>query len=235
MEYLIACIIIGLVILIHEAGHLAAAKAAGIPVQTFSVGYGPRLFGVTWGGTEYRLSLVPLGGYLMPAMKDEKDYFAIPVMKRIFLAAGGPAANILFSMILFGIIKAFQGLSLPAALAGGVTDSFRVLGAMAAAIPRIFSEPEALTGIVGIVAQGGRFVGMDVIRGLHFASLMGLNLALVNLLPFPVFDGGKILLCAAEAAHPALRRLHLPLSVAGWILILFLMVYVTVGDVGKLI
>ncbi|MBN1533131.1 MAG: site-2 protease family protein [Spirochaetes bacterium] len=235
MQYAAAFVIIGLVILIHEAGHFLAARITGIPVKIFSVGFGPRLFSRSMGGTEFRISLFPVGGYLLPDIEDEKDYFAIPILKRIVFAAGGPVINILAAVLLLGVVRAAQGAGPLGAAAEGIADAARTLAAMAASIPRIVGSPESLSGVVGIVAQGGDFIAGGLLRALRFSALISLNLALINLLPFPVFDGGKMLLCAAEGLHPALRRLHVPLSIAGWVLVLFLMVYVTVVDIGRII
>src|SRR5438105_12455326 len=54
---------IGLVIFVHELGHFLVAKWAGVRVEVFSLGFGPRLLGFRRGDTDYRVSLVPLGGY----------------------------------------------------------------------------------------------------------------------------------------------------------------------------
>ncbi|MGI9108274.1 MAG: RIP metalloprotease RseP [Pyrinomonadaceae bacterium] len=56
--------ILGTAVVLHEFGHFAVAKLLGMRVETFSVGFGPRLFGWRWGTTDYRLSLIPLGGYV---------------------------------------------------------------------------------------------------------------------------------------------------------------------------
>src|SRR5262245_14028878 len=55
---------LGVIIVVHEAGHLLVAKAFGVRVLTFSVGFGRRLWGFRRGETDYRVSLVPLGGYV---------------------------------------------------------------------------------------------------------------------------------------------------------------------------
>src|ERR671917_2771121 len=57
-------LILGAAVIIHEFGHFIVAKLLGIRVETFSVGFGKRLFGRRWGQTDYRLSLIPLGGYV---------------------------------------------------------------------------------------------------------------------------------------------------------------------------
>jgi len=56
--------ILGAAVVLHEFGHFIVAKLLGIRVETFSVGFGPRIFGRRYGTTDYRLSLVPLGGYV---------------------------------------------------------------------------------------------------------------------------------------------------------------------------
>jgi regulator of sigma E protease len=69
----LAALGIGLLIFIHELGHFLAARAAGVRVEVFSLGFGPRLCGVPWNGTDFRLSLVPFGGYVMVAGQDPSD------------------------------------------------------------------------------------------------------------------------------------------------------------------
>jgi regulator of sigma E protease len=56
--------ILGSAVILHEFGHFIVAKLLGIRVETFSVGFGPRLFGKKWGHTDYRVSAIPLGGYV---------------------------------------------------------------------------------------------------------------------------------------------------------------------------
>jgi regulator of sigma E protease len=235
MSYLIVVLSIGFVILVHEFGHFVAAKRAGIAVAVFSLGFGPKLIARKWRGTEYRLSLIPLGGYVLPEIEDEKEFFAIPVNKRMAMALGGPLASMLFPAICFSIIFPIRyGFSLANVVIKPILRAMNLLLAMAAALPRIFSHGEQLSGIVGVVAQGGAFVGNSPLNAVQFAALISLNLALLNLLPIPALDGGKIFLYLLEKIHPKLRRLHMPLAVAGWIFLIGLMVYVTVADVGKL-
>ena len=57
-------IVLGIMVLVHEFGHFAVAKLCGVRVETFSIGFGPRLFGWRSGDTDYRISLLPLGGYV---------------------------------------------------------------------------------------------------------------------------------------------------------------------------
>jgi regulator of sigma E protease len=236
MSYMMVALAIGLVIWFHELGHFIAAKKAGIAIAVFSLGFGPRLIGKKWGGTEYRLSLIPLGGYVLPEIEDEKEFFAVPVNKRIRMSLGGPVASLLFPMLCFSVIYSVSyGLSWTNLFVKPVMQTAALLLAMAAALPRAFTHSEQLSGIVGIVAQGGNLVGTSLLNAFQFAAFVSLNLALLNLLPVPALDGGKIVLYLLEKINPKLRRLHLPLAIAGWVFMIGLMVYVTMLDIGKLL
>jgi regulator of sigma E protease len=63
--------------------------------------------------------------------------------------------------------------------------------------------------------------------------MLSLNLAILNLLPLPPLDGGKIVLCLLEKVHPQLARLHFPLAIFGWVCLLGLMGYTTVLDIAR--
>lgn len=236
MSYVIVIFLIGLLILVHEAGHMLAARTAGIPVARFSIGFGPKLWKWEAGGTEYRISLIPLGGYVLPAIEDEKDYFNIPVSKRILFALGGPAANILLPFFLLAVMGLFRtGISLSGLVVEPFLQTGDLLGKILASVPVLFSRPDQMSGVVGIVAQAGLLVGSDFMKMLNFSVFLSLNLAILNLLPFPVLDGGKIVLCLLEKIHPKTARLNVPLHIAGWIVIMGLMVYITVQDLGRLL
>ncbi|MDI9423397.1 MAG: site-2 protease family protein [Spirochaetota bacterium] len=235
MDYLAIILIIGFVILAHEAGHFAAARLSGIPIAVFSIGFGPKLGAFRRRGTEYRLSAIPLGGYLLPAIEDEAEFFAIPLTRRLVMTLGGPIANILTAIALFALINAAAG---GFSFAGVFIKPFeqaavlgmRILNALAG----LFGGGGELSGIVGIVSQGTAFVGGSASRAAQFAAVLSLNLAVFNLLPLPALDGGKALLYLLEKAHPAAARAHLPLAITGWVLILGLMVYTTWADLARI-
>ena len=236
MSIVIIALVIGFIILIHEAGHFIGARMGGIPVERFSIGFGPKLFSRRSKGTEFRISALPLGGYVLPAVEDEEEFFAYSPSKRILFSLAGPMANLIAAVILLAVIStATNGLSLynmfvePLRLAGITMVN------MVTAIPTLFESPDKLSGIVGIVSEGARFTEGNILRLLQFSVLINLNLAILNLLPLPALDGGKALLYLLEGLHPRLRALQMPLSLAGWFFIIGLMVYVTVLDVARIV
>ena len=106
----------GVIIFVHEGGHLLCAKACHIYVEEFSVGMGPLLFSFQKGDTRYSLRLLPIGGYCkMPGEDGESDYpngfDKKNVPQRMLVVAGGAAFNILFAVVLF--VVAFMGIGTP--------------------------------------------------------------------------------------------------------------------------
>ena len=99
MNYLAVFILINFLILAHEFGHLIAAKLSKIPIERFSIGFGPKLWSFKKGRTEYCLSAFPVAGYVLPEIKDFDDFYQTPSTRRIVFALGGPAANLVLALI----------------------------------------------------------------------------------------------------------------------------------------
>jgi regulator of sigma E protease len=101
-------IVLGFMILIHEFGHYAAAKYFGVRVEVFSIGFGKRLFGFTKGDTDYRISAIPLGGYVKMSGENPMDdrtgdpgeFLSHPRWQRFIVALAGPAMNIMLAVAL---------------------------------------------------------------------------------------------------------------------------------------
>jgi regulator of sigma E protease len=108
-------IVLGFMILIHEFGHYAAAKYFGVRVEVFSIGFGKRLLGFKRGDTDYRISAIPLGGYVkmsgenpMDSRSDDPgEFLNHPRWQRFVVAIAGPAMNVLLALGLWtGIFMA---------------------------------------------------------------------------------------------------------------------------------
>lgn len=234
MSYLLIFCTISLLIVLHELGHFLAAKRMGIPIACFSVGFGPKVWGLKMGETEYRLSLIPCGGYVLPAMGDEEAFDKIPLKSRILFSLGGPAANILGAFLCLSLINIVKlGWSVGSVIYLPLEQIWHMATQIGAAIPSLFSQPEHLSGIVGIVATGGRLVGLSLVKLLQFSVLLNMNLAAFNLLPILPLDGGKIVIGLLRKIYQPLRRLEVPLTVGGWLLMAGLMLYATALDLGR--
>src|SRR3954463_16190105 len=100
--------VLGVMIIIHELGHHLVAKFFGVRVEPFSVGFGKRLFGFHMGGTDYRVSALPFGGYVKMAGENPMEqrtgaadeFMSHPRWQRIAIALAGPFMNILLAVVL---------------------------------------------------------------------------------------------------------------------------------------
>lgn len=127
MEGLImaAQLILGLSILVglHEMGHLLAAKAFGMRVEKFSIGFPPKIFGIQWGETEYSLGALPLGGFVkISGMIDESmdteqlakdpepyEFRAKPAWQRLIVMMGGIIVNVITGIVIFTALVYMRG------------------------------------------------------------------------------------------------------------------------------
>ncbi|MDR0305357.1 MAG: RIP metalloprotease RseP [Chitinispirillales bacterium] len=107
-------IILGILIFVHELGHFLAAKACGIRVLTFSLGFGQPLLNKKIGETEYRISAIPFGGYVKMAGENvddirggEDEYLSRPVWQRAVVAAAGPFFNVFFAFLFLFIANVY--------------------------------------------------------------------------------------------------------------------------------
>ncbi|HSN14156.1 MAG TPA: RIP metalloprotease RseP, partial [Anaeromyxobacteraceae bacterium] len=111
-------LLLGGLIFIHELGHFLVAKALGVKVLRFSIGFGPRILGVQRGETEYRISVLPLGGYVKMAGDDPTEQLAPEdrgrgfleqsPWKRLAIAIAGPTANLVFPVLIYFALTAAQ-------------------------------------------------------------------------------------------------------------------------------
>jgi regulator of sigma E protease len=109
-------LVLGAMIVIHELGHFLVAKFFRIRVEVFSVGFGKRLWGLKRGDTDYRLSLIPLGGYVKMAGEnlDEQvtgapdEFMSKPKWQRFLVAVAGPVMNIITALVIPAVMVMFH-------------------------------------------------------------------------------------------------------------------------------
>jgi regulator of sigma E protease len=114
-------IVLGIIVIVHEFGHYIAARLMGVRVETFSFGFGKRILGKKVGDTDFRLSLIPLGGYVKMAGEEEWDpenlkpdeFQAKNRGQKIFILVMGPLFNLLLAFAIFTIIN-ITGVKAPA-------------------------------------------------------------------------------------------------------------------------
>lgn len=123
-------LVLGLMILVHEWGHFIVARLFKVRVDVFSIGFGPRLFGWKRGATDYRVSALPLGGYVRMAGQDlseidsgqqaptgaPDEVMSKPRWQRALISFAGPAVNLIMPIVLLTGFYAIAGYPYPAYL-----------------------------------------------------------------------------------------------------------------------
>lgn len=121
MGILTFIVVLAILVFVHEFGHFWFAKRAGVGVEKFSIGFGPKIIGFTRGETEYRISLFPLGGYvkMMGDNPDEqhtgnpKEFLSRPIRDRLPIVFAGPAVNLVLAFLIMPFVY-MLGVQVPA-------------------------------------------------------------------------------------------------------------------------
>ncbi|MCX5976481.1 MAG: RIP metalloprotease RseP [Coprothermobacterota bacterium] len=333
---LLAILVLGVLIFVHEMGHFLFAKRFRVPVEAFALGFGPAIFSFKRRETVYRLNVFPLGGYakIVGMEGDEEDprgFYAQSKSRRFLILAGGVLFNLVFAWVLILIVSLFSptaandtvvGEILPGypAQAAGLQTGDKILSINGNAVetwdqerslieqsskdgnplqlqldrggqlltfsvtptyptaenrwmlglgPRAVRLPAGeafvqsfvqywrlislvflslgmlitgqasiadLTGPVGIVQVTAQFSQSGFLSLLWFTSFLSINLGVLNLLPIPAFDGGRIIFLLIEAitGRRVNRRVEEMIHTVGFFLIIGLFLYITFQDIRRL-
>lgn len=176
MPFVLAVFAFGLMILAHELGHFLAARASGITVHAFGIGFGPPIFRFRRGATVYSINLLPFGGYVRMA-GEEFDEVTTPdsfraksVLQRMLVVASGPLMNFVLAVVLLALSVATWGLPV------GVTNR---IAEVRAGWP---AEEAGLRPGDRIIAIDGRPVpsGEQMVRTIHRSAGRPLRLRVVR-------------------------------------------------------
>ncbi len=127
--------VLGVLVFFHESGHFLTAKWVGVRVNVFSLGFPPKLIGRKWGDTEYRIGLLPLGGYVKMAgdnpvesTGDPQEFMSRSKWERLAILVAGPTANLILTLLILTVLFTIgverpAGLDDPAVVRYVVADS----------------------------------------------------------------------------------------------------------------
>jgi len=180
------------IIIIHEFGHFLAAKWCGLEVSVFSLGFGPALFKIFFYNTSFQISLIPLGGYVS---FDPVAFSLISYVKQVVIVLAGIFANIVFAYML--ILFCYKDKK-----AHSFFTFFYVLSHIQELSSKTFlkgNENKAFVGPFGIMYGISESYKEDLCTYFLSLSLLSLNLALFNVLPLPLLDGGKFVQITVDA------------------------------------
>ncbi len=175
-------VVLGVLIFFHELGHFLVARACGVGVEKFSLGFGPRMVGKTVGRTDYRISAIPLGGYVkmvgeepdaeLPEADIPFSFTHKPVWQRILIVGAGPTFNLFLAVLIFWLIFMTAGKIILQPTVGKVekgTPAYQAGLQKGDRITAINGQPvedwEAMAEMVG--GSQGRALTFTIRRGEH--------------------------------------------------------------------
>jgi regulator of sigma E protease len=162
---------LSIVIIVHELGHLIAAKMSGVPVETFSIGFGFPLFAINFGQTTYQLAMLPFGGYVSIA---QQALDAQPYLIKVFILLSGIAANFLFAFIILMLFR------------------WRNIDVRTMMLKATERSNNNVMGPIGIIALISYSATLGFSYFLLVLAALSISIGFFNLLPIPFFDGGQL-------------------------------------------
>jgi regulator of sigma E protease len=235
------------VILVHEWGHLIAARMTGVKVYEFSIGFplSPRLLTLfRHRETVFTLRLLPLGGFVsFSKAGDENDLalFESSLFERAVIFFMGPLFNILFAFLLFTLVFLLGNRIGPwKAMAMSGETVWNIFSGTAQFILELISgngSAEGLAGPVGIAAVIGRAAESGMLNLCYITGALSMSLGIMNLLPLPALDGGHLAMILFESVSRKRisPRAYQMATAIGLMVFLLLTVVITYKDIASLI
>jgi regulator of sigma E protease len=263
MSILIFIAVIVVLIVVHEFGHFVAAKLAKMRVDEFGLGYPPRAAIIgRIGETILSLNWLPFGGFVKIYGEDVSlDKLGMPNsfssktrLAQAFVLIAGIAMNLFFALIIFtGLLMTPHWISdheivAPLPLASAFVKAAEITGQTTAAtavglahffigiatFSADFSQVSGPIGIAGVVGSASAS-GFDKL--LSLVAIISINLALINLIPIPALDGGRLLFVGIESVmrRPIKPRVVQAMNSISFAFLILLMIVVTAHDIFRIV
>lgn len=255
---IISILFFGLLVIVHELGHFSMAKACGIRVDEFAVGMGPAFFQRTRGETLYSLRAIPFGGYCAMGeddgeTEDPRAFVNQKLWKKLLVLVAGSFNNFVMGyliMLIIVVVVNFGAVPFGTMLAHSWKLCVELIQAVWESLGMLLSGEagmQDLAGPVGIVdmmtevANEAPSIGDAIANLAYLGSFIALNLAIMNMLPIPALDGGRVFLMLVTWVVEKISGKKLDpkyegyINLAGMVLLLALMAYVMLHDIWRLI
>jgi len=257
MYIVIAIIAFGILIAVHELGHFATARLFKVKVNEFALGMGPRIWSKTSdkSGTVYALRVLPIGGFC--AMEGEDENSDDPAAftnktwwQQCIILIAGAVANVLLGYIILVVLLATDGFGLLASFRGAFLYSIEFVKMIYQSIVMLFTGQAGisdLSGPVGIVSAVGEVAKQSASavaaaqNVAFFFAFIAVNLGVMNMLPIPALDGGRVLFTLLTATVEKILRRKVSRKAEGYIhagafvLLLGLMAFTLFNDIYKIV
>ena len=207
---LAAALQLTLVIFVHELGHWFFAKLCGVRVVSFNLGFGPKLWSFQRNATTYALRWIPIGGYVLLADKTVSETASVPDNERLetkswlarfSIMAGGALFNILLAWAVFyGVYLMLHQWKFFTAIYESLLILLQLLYLFVREIILTFSRGDfaGLSGPIGVLQMAAQSVQNGWGAFCLSTAFLSINLGIINLLPLPALDGGRLIFLLYE-------------------------------------
>ncbi|WKY47009.1 site-2 protease family protein [Eubacteriaceae bacterium ES3] len=256
---LVTLIILSVLVVSHEFGHFIAARKTGVFVEEFAIGMGPKLFSRQGKETLFSIRLFPIGGFCKmrgeePELDedgnylpedpekpvDEKSFEAKTNAQKLLILVAGSAMNIIFAWVCLLVLAILVGNTNPldilqlafintARFAGIIFQSFAMLLSGQAGLNDV-------AGPIGMVSMVDTFINTGFVSLLAFTALISVNLGVINMMPLPALDGGRVFIILIEMIT---RRKFSPevegrINFVGFVFLMGLALVIAFNDIMRL-
>lgn len=241
-------VLISAIVGLHEMSHLLVARALGVRVLAFAIGFGPELLKTDRWNIHWSINLLPFGGFVKlhgeESAEGPDSFAAAPAARKIIILLAGPLSNLAAAfLVLMGMALA-SGVTLAAAPGKALMAILAIwnttIGAIGAYFPHAASAPldVPFSGMPGMISASGMLLDQGLFSLCLLVAALNLSLGLMNLLPIPPMDGGQAFLIGAEATlgprfYPA--RMAKALRVGGLSFLVGLMVFINGVDILRML
>lgn len=232
MSSLITICILMFSIMVHETGHFVTGKIFNYAIEEYSIGFGPKIFNKNKNGIRYTLRILPIGGYVSfsPESKD-KRCISEPSLSKFLVLIMGATFNLIFCILLITIIHCMHGYNIIDSLFSSINAIIITIKDFLPALGNIDNYGSVIS-IADIISKNT--INTEFL--LSITASLNLSVAIINLLPIPITDGGKIVINVIEL----ITKKKIPTNimnvinmVTSMILIAF-MVFLIFRDIGNL-
>lgn len=208
---------ISLVIIIHECGHFLFARLFGVPVNTFSLGFGPPLIQIPFNNTIFQIAMIPFGGYVE---MDPQVLALQPYAQKMIIMLAGILFNIIFAVAVLFYYK--------------INNQKSVRPFVEKIIPKK-DQRSVIIGPIGIIRIIGQSLAISYQLFWSMLAIISLNIGLFNLIPLPFFDGGKALIFTIEALRGKTIPEYLlwPITIISLGLFLLFIFMISIKDLAR--
>lgn len=243
MSIFLAILAITFSVLLHEIGHLIAAVYFKVKVKTLSIGFGPQLFCKNYKGIDYKLSLIPVLGYVMfDENTNDKNYYEYKKWwQKIIISLAGPAVNFAIAFVLLMLVYVLKHhdegffITIYKSFVSVINIAISSVGIFFNSITHIHMSD--FSGVVGTTDVAAKFINEGYIQGIVIVAVINMSLGLCNLFPLPgVLDGGVVFTVLIEKMfnRELSYKIIAVFTYFGYGLMLFMFIATTFMDIKKL-